>query len=287
MKNGILKKLFQTIQQNKLRSILFFVGALFVLYPVISQTTYYLLSHQEVTDFHVEKKKIKESDVERRLHLAQQYNETVTMSALGDPFSTEKEDGLREYARMLEVQEKIGIVSIPSIGQELPIYAGTSESILQKGVGHLEGSSLPIGGPSTHAVLTAHRGLPTARLFTDLNQLKKGDIFYVENVKEKLAYQVDEIKVVEPTDLSAVKVVEGKDYVTLLTCTPYMINSHRLLVRGVRVPLDEKQAEKREKESQKAWWTHQVLLIGGCVIVACLLVAIIFILKKKRVKKGR
>lgn len=148
---------------------------------------------------------------------------------------------------MLEVNEQLGYLAIPTIGLDLPIYAGTSAKVLEKGSGHLEGSSLPVGGQSTHSVLTAHRGLPSARLFTDLNQLKKGDRFYVTNLKETLAYKVNQIKVIEPSQLDALTIVEGKDYVTLLTCTPYMINSHRLLVRGERISLPLKKLTKKEK----------------------------------------
>ena len=136
---------------------------------------------------------------------------------------------------MLEVREMIGHIEIPKIGQDLPVYAGTSEEVLQKGVGHLEGTSLPVGGNSTHSVLTAHSGLPEATLFTELRKLEIGDKFYIHNIKEILAYQVDQIKVVEPTDFNDLLIDPGHDYVTLLTCTPLMINTHRLLVRGHRV----------------------------------------------------
>ena len=137
---------------------------------------------------------------------------------------------------MLEVNEMLGHVEIPTIGQDLPIYAGTTDEVLEKGLGHLEGTSLPIGGTSTHAVVTGHRGLPNAKLFRNLDQLVEGDVFYIHNIEDTLAYQVDKIQVVDPSDFNPVLVEEGKDYATLLTCTPYMINSHRLLVRGHRIP---------------------------------------------------
>ena len=137
---------------------------------------------------------------------------------------------------MLEVAEKIGFVEIPKIDVNLPIYAGTSMEVLDKGCGHLEGTSLPVGGPSTHAVLTAHRGLPKAKMFRELDKLKEGDVFYVHNIQTVLAYKVDRIMTVEPSNFDPILVEEGKDYTTLLTCTPYMINSHRLLVRGHRIP---------------------------------------------------
>lgn len=123
---------------------------------------------------------------------------------------------------MLEVREQVDHVMIPKINQDLPIYAGSEEDNLQRGVGHLEGISLPIGGASTHAVLSGQRGMPADRLFADLDKMKKGDYFYVTNLKETLAYQVDRIMVIEPSQLDAVSIEEDKDYVTLLTCTPYM-----------------------------------------------------------------
>lgn len=169
------------------------------------------------------------------LELAKAYNDTLDPSRLSDPYSDKEKEGIAEYARMLEVEEKIGFVSIPKIDQALPVYAGTNDGVLERGCGHLEGTSLPIGGTSTHAVITAHRGLPKAKLFRELDKLKEGDIFYFQNIATTLAYEVDQIMTVEPWDFEPVLVVEGEDMMTLLTCTPYMINSHRLLVRGHRV----------------------------------------------------
>lgn len=231
-----LAKLATTIRNNKIRTLIFLLGSLILLFPIVSQVSYYLASHQNINRFEREVSKMDTSAIDRRIALAKAYNETVSRNPLViDPFTRKQKEGLREYARMLEVHEQIGHVAVPSIGVDIPIYAGTAESVLQKGSGHLEGTSLPVGGQSTHAVLTAHRGLPTARLFTDLNKVKKGQIFYVTNIKETLAYKVVSIKVVNPTALSTVKVVKGKDYMTLLTCTPYMINSHRLLIKGERI----------------------------------------------------
>lgn len=238
-----LVKIVTIIRNNKIRTLIFVMGSLILLFPIVSQVSYYLASHQNINQFKREVAKIDTNTVERRIALANAYNETLSRNPLLiDPFTSKQKEGLREYARMLEVHEQIGHVAIPSIGVDIPIYAGTSETVLQKGSGHLEGTSLPVGGLSTHSVLTAHRGLPTARLFTDLNKVKKGQIFYVTNIKETLAYKVVSIKVVDPTALSEVKIVNGKDYITLLTCTPYMINSHRLLVKGERIPYDSTEA---------------------------------------------
>ena len=190
-----------------------------------------------------------------------------------DPFTKEeKEEGVAAYAKMLEIHEQIGYITIPRIAQELPIYAGTQEVVLQKGVGHLEGSSLPVGGKSTPAVLTGHRGLPNARLFTDLDKVKIGNKFYIHVLDKELAYQVDQIKVVEPNDVSQIEIAEGKDYVTLITCTPYMINSHRMLVRGHRVPY----VAKEEKETLSKGRQLLLLIILGLVLLLLLILAYLY-----------
>ncbi|MDY2963413.1 MAG: class C sortase [Streptococcus dysgalactiae] len=271
-----VNQLYQLIAANKLRSFLFILGILVVLFPIVSQVSYYLASHQQINQFEHKAAVIDRSAIERRISLAKAYNDAISRRpSLSDPFTSKEKAGLREYARMLEVNEQIGHVAIPKIGVDLPIYAGTSAAILEKGSGHLEGTSLPIGGKTTHAVLTAHRGLPTARLFTDLDKVKKGDYFYVTNLKGTLAYQVDRIMVIEPSQLDAVSIEEGKDYVTLLTCTPYMINSHRLLVRGVRVPLTSRQAKKESLTVVRPYQYYRwlVYLAIAVLIILVMIVA--------------
>ncbi|MDW7796216.1 class C sortase [Streptococcus canis] len=264
--------IYRLIVANKLRSLLFVLGILVVLFPVVSQISYYLASHQRINQFEHKAAVIDRSVIEQRISLAKGYNDAISRHpSLSDPFTSKEKAGLREYARMLEVNEQLGHVTIPKIGVDLPIYAGTSSTVLEKGSGHLEGTSLPIGGKTTHAVLTAHRGLPTARLFTDLDKVKKGDYFYVTNLKETLAYQVDRIMVIDPSQLDAVSIEEGKDYVTLLTCTPYMINSHRLLVRGVRVPLTSQQAKKKSSSTMTSYpyyrWLSYLAIAGVIILV--------------------
>lgn len=231
--------------------LLVIAGVGIALYPLISQYYYRYKTAGEIKVFKAEARHVADEDVEKRVLLAQAYNDLLLngiKSETNDPFaSKDKESGAREYARMLELNEKIGVIKIPRIAQELPIYAGTSEDVLQKGVGHMPGTSLPIGGPGTHCVLTAHSGLPNARLFTDLDQLQVGDRVYIENMKETIAYQVTMKEVVEPTDFQSLTIVPGKDQVTLLTCTPYMINSHRLLVHAERVDYVS-EVERRDME---------------------------------------
>lgn len=227
------------IRKNLPFILIFLVGLLIFAYPLISQKYYEIEADNELVKFQKQSQDIDKTEVEKRMDLARAYNKTLDPSRLADPFTEEEKAGRAEYARMLEVNEMIGHVEIPRIGQDLPIYAGTTDEVLEKGCGHLEGTSLPIGGKSTQAVITGHRGLPNAKLFRNLDQLVEGDIFYIHNMEATLAYQVDKIQVVDPSDFNPVLVVEGMDYVTLLTCTPYMINSHRLLVRGHRIPYQE------------------------------------------------
>lgn len=227
------------IRKNLPFILIFLVGLLIFAYPLISQKYYEIEADNELVKFQKQSQEIDKTQVEKRMDLARAYNKTLDPSRLADPFTEEEKAGRAEYARMLEVNEMIGHVEIPRIGQDLPIYAGTTDEVLEKGCGHLEGTSLPIGGKSTQAVITGHRGLPNAKLFRNLDQLVEGDIFYIHNMEATLAYQVDKIQVVDPSDFNPVLVVEGMDYVTLLTCTPYMINSHRLLVRGHRIPYQE------------------------------------------------
>lgn len=265
--------------------LIFFVGLLILAFPFVSQWLYYQASHAQINTFERAAATIDRSNIEHRIALARAYNETLSRRPfLIDPFTKKQKESLKAYARMLEAHEQIGHVTIPSIGVDIPIYAGTTATVLEKGSGHLEGTSLPIGGRSTHAVLTAHRGLPTARLFTDLNKVKKGDTFYVTNIKETLAYKVDSIRVVYPTALDAVRVVDGKDYVTLLTCTPYMINSHRLLVRGERASLPS-QKVKRASAALVPYYQYYQWLTYLVLVLVVILLMIAFTKYHRRTKQ--
>ena len=175
-----------------------------------------------------------ETDYEALFQAAEEYNEKLR--GLGAPFS-EHEQLSELYYSVLDVAGNgiIGYINIPKINVNLPIYHGTSDSVLNVAAGHLEGSSLPIGGEARHSVLSAHRGLPSAKLFTDLDELEVADIFTITVLNQVLTYEVDQILIVEPTQMEALNVAAGQDYCTLLTCTPYGINSHRMLVRGHRV----------------------------------------------------
>ena len=220
--------------------LIFVLGFLILMYPQVSRLYYRVQSTQEVAAFEAGKAALSDEEIKKRMALARDFNDSLVNQNMEDPYSKARhERGRAAYARMLEIHEQIGHIQIPTIDLDIPIRAGTSEEVLQTSAGHLEGTSLPIGGNSTHTVITAHSGLPTAKLFTDIKDMKKGDRFYIHNIAETLAYEVDQIKVIEPSNFKDLVVVSGHDYATLLTCTPIGINTHRLLVRGHRVPYDK------------------------------------------------
>lgn len=261
---------------------IFLFGFLVALYPLINRLYYRIDSNNQVNIFNEGTDKLATEEIQRRMGLARAYNESLNNTVSEDPYAKDKQaKGRAEYARMLEVHEMIGHVEIPKINQDLPIYAGTDEEVLQKGVGHLEGTSLPIGGNSTHSVLTAHSGLPEATLFTHLNELEIGDKFYIHNISEILAYQVDQIKVIEPSNFNDLLISPGHDYVTLLTCTPIMINSHRLIVRGHRVPYVPAVDEELIRTT-KANWIFRLLFFIALFLI---LVLIIYLWRLRRDNK--
>ncbi|HGA1202791.1 TPA: class C sortase [Streptococcus suis] len=270
-------------KQSILLKLLFLFGLVVTLYPWISQYYYRYDSDYKIQSFYEQAQQLPSEEVLKRLEHARAYNQTLEPHKLQDLYTEEEKAGVVEYARMLEVKEKIGFVEIPKINERIPIYAGTTEEVLRKGAGHLEGSSLPVGGESTHTVITAHRGLPNASLFTNLDHLKVGDQFYIHNIAEVLAYEVDQILVVEPNNFDPVIVQNGKDYATLLTCTPYMINSHRLLVRGHRVPYEPKVAIK-----QKPAFFLDMLTLSYLValLIIVVIVIILYLLRRKKYQKG-
>ena len=223
-------------------AVLFLAGLSVLLYPFVANqwNTYrqsrLMSSYEEGV---AEKEAAGEIDYEAEWAAAKAYNDNLMPMILPDSFAVAEASSRDEaYMMCLNINddEVMGIVEIPKIDVELPIYHTTDEDVLQIGAGHLEGSSLPVGGESTHAVISAHRGLPSATLFTDLDKLEEGDHFLLHILDDTLAYEVDRIDVVEPDETELLSVVEGEDLVTLLTCTPYGVNTHRLLVRGHRVP---------------------------------------------------
>lgn len=202
---------------------------------------------------------------------AQAYNEALSQD--NSRFQPGEEESVR-YNELLNLSGTgiMGYVEIPSIDVALPIYHGTDEAVLQVAVGHIEGSSLPVGGPGTHTVLSGHRGLPSATLFTDLDQLDMGDVFLLHVLGETLTYQVDQIRIVEPDDVSLLALEEGEDLCTLVTCTPYGVNSHRLLVRGYRVEnLEEEQVWQISGEAGRVDFRLVALALALPILLLLLL----------------
>ena len=204
-------------------------------YPVISNMVAQRHASTAIQNYAETVQSMDTEKLDAAKEAARRYNEQLS-SALDRDAAGEAEDTGTSYVDLIDVGESLGYITIPKIDVNLPIYEGTSDDVLLKGVGHLEGSSYPLGGESTHSVLTGHRGLAEAVLFTDLDKLQEGDKFYLHIMDEVLAYQVDQVKVVLPEETDDLTIVQGQDYCTLVTCTPYAINTHRMLVRGTRVP---------------------------------------------------
>ena len=214
---------------------------------------------------------------------AKQYNGELMRSSvqLTDPFKVKRLDGdMVHYNRILNIDGS----SI--MGYNLPIYHGTSGTVLEHGIGHLATSSFPIGGKDTHAVLTGHTGLSSAKIFTDLTEMKKGDFFFIHVLDKKLAYRVDQITVVEPQDTKELQIMEGKDHVTLVTCTPYGVNDKRLLVRGVRTAYHAKEEEIRARNHHSQWMEVYKRAIFAGLLIICVLIAVRKVYEKMKRKSG-
>ena len=213
--------------------IVFLLGLSLLLYPTVSDYWNSFRQSRAIASYIDTVNQMDEERYNELLEEARVYNKSLVGNERRLRFDDEEK---AEYCSMLGANgDAVGYIEIQSIKVLLPIYLGTTESILQDGVGAMEGASLPVGGESTHAVLTGHRGLPSSKLFTNLDKLAEGDIFYVHVLNETLTYEVDQILIVEPTEMDGLAIEEGKDYCTLITCTPYGINSHRMLVRGHRI----------------------------------------------------
>lgn len=229
------------MKKNKSTIILilvFFVGLSVMLYPTISDYVNQLHQTRAVANYAADVDKLSDADYTAYFEAADAFNAQIA----ADPDALYFPDRFPSYKSTLDVTGTgiMGYITVEKIGVELPIYHGTSDAVLQVATGHLEGTSLPVGGASTHAVISAHRGLPSAKLFTNLDQLEVGDTFTITVLDRTLTYEVDNISIILPTETDELKVVEGKDYVTLMTCTPYGINTHRLLVRGRRITTPDK-----------------------------------------------
>ena len=267
--------------------IIFMTGLGIASYPFISNMVAQRHASQVVKDYETNVEEMDEEKIDAMKEAAKKYNEQLSNVVSVDDENENNEQG-ESYADLLNIGESLGYITIPKINVNLPIYNGTSQDVLSKGVGHMEQSSYPLGGVSTHCVLTGHRGLPSAVLFTDLDKLEIGDEFYLHVLDEILAYKVDQIKVVEPNESGDLEIIDGKDYCTLVTCTPYAINSHRLLVRGERTEYKGEQDKQTKNQMQTGALTKRIVDVCpwllGAFLVAVLIESGIFfsILKRKK-----
>ena len=258
--------------------LLLLVGLSLLLYPTFSDYWNSFHSSQAISTYAENVANLDEKKYDELWSAAWAYNQALLNR---NSEFTLSEEQYAEYLELLNVSGLgiMGYIEIPEISVSLPIYHGTDESVLQIAVGHLEWSSLPVGGESSHCVLSGHRALPSAKLFTDLDKLREGDIFMLRVLDEVLTYEVDKISIVEPTQVSALQVVEGEDLCTLVTCTPYGINTHRLLVRGHRI---ENLAESRSIRVTADAIQIEPLIVAPIVAVPILLLLLVLLLLPKR-----
>lgn len=256
----------------------FLIGISLLLYPAFSDywnsktQTRAIVNYESVLEY------LESKDYSAIFQQAYDYNNQLYESEINPLLYPERFPGYWDALNMTDFG-MIGYLKIDRIGVELPVYHGTSSEVLSYGVGHLEGSSLPVGGESTHSVMSAHRGLPSARLFTDLDRVELGDTFQVTVLDQILTYQVDQIKIIFPNEIEDLQIVEGKDYCTLFTCTPYGINTHRLLVRGIRIETIE---EKPVIYVSNDAYRIEPLLVTPAVAAPMLLVFLIHLMVKYR-----
>ncbi len=265
--------------------VIFLSGLAIFLYPFISDMINKRHASQVITDFDETIANMDEEEIDVIKAAADEYNEQLKKAV-----ATGEESKI-SYKDISGQDKVIGYIVIPKIDVNLPIYTGTNPEVLTKGVGHMENSSYPLGGIGTHSVLTGHRGLPSAVLFTDLDKLAIGDEFYLHVLNEILAYRIDKVKVVEPYDDSDISIIDGRDLCTLVTCTPYAINSHRLLVRGTRVEYKKQENVEGGVQMQSGSFTKRVvdvwpwLLVTAGVLIGTEVVIFIMLLRKRRKRR--
>lgn len=266
---------------NVIFILLFLTGLGFLLYPTVSDRWNRMHQTRAITAYAEASAALDDADYEKILADARAYNETLAAQGGSIELPEEKR---AVYEAQLDIggQGIMGYVDIPKIDCYLPVYHGTSEGVLQTAVGHLEGSSLPVGGESTHCVLSGHRGLPSARLFTDLDQMVVGDLFMVFVLDEILTYEVDQILVVLPEETEALAITPGKDYCTLVTCTPYGVNSHRMLVRGRRTDMLSVEETQRITADAMQIETPLVASVAAVPVIVVLVCSLIYVVRRRR-----
>lgn len=273
--------------KNKIKIIvcvlIFVTGLSIMLYPAVSNYFHQKNQMGIIEAYRKQTEKMSQEQINALKSAAREYNKHLADIAINGSASELSSD--LEYKNQLNISDDVmAYITIPTCNISLPIRHGCGEDVLQKSAGHIPESSLPIGGENTHTVITAHRGLPSAKLFTNIDSLKEGDLFFIHGLDETLAYKVDQIKVVEPDDTSYLRIVPGKDYATLLTCTPYGINTHRLLVRGERTEYIPTVEEKQIAEARKKNNTIQLLYVIG-IAMAILIILIVYLIRKRMAKR--
>lgn len=282
-----------------IRLVVILVGVGILVYPSLSEYLSEKNSSRAIASYDDSVKKMEEARINSLLDEARDYNKLLASSSAGLKPRTDEHGepvSLESYKRILNTESNgmMGYISIPKLNETIRIFHGTEEAVLQVGIGHLENTSFPVGGETTHAVLSGHRGLPTASLFTDLDRLETGDIFYIKILNKTFCYSVDKISVVLPHETEELAIQKDKDYVTLVTCTPYSVNSHRLLVRGTRVPYSESEPiPVYEPTVQRSFWAllspqYRHMLTGAAAVLIFLLLRwIVIIIKRKSEKRGK
>lgn len=273
--------------KNKIKIIIcvliFAAGLSVMLYPAVSNYLHQRHQMGVIDDYREQTEKMSQEQIEALKNDARRYNERLADIAINGSASETSSD--LEYQNLLNISDDVmAYITIPVCDISLPIRHGCGEDVLQKSAGHIPESSLPIGGENTHAVITAHRGLPSAKLFTNIDSLKEGDLFFIHGIDETLAYKVDQIKVVLPDDISYLQITPGKDYVTLVTCTPYGINTHRLIVRGERTEYIREVEEEQVADAKKKHNKTVILYVIG-IIAAILVMLIVYLIRKRLIKQ--
>ena len=260
--------------------LIFLVGLSVMLYPSVNDAVNRKHQSRAVAGYAEEVEQLSDADYQTYFDAADAYNRQLNTT----PNAFYKPDLVSGYAQTLDISGTgiMGYITIPKISVELPIYHGTDEGVLQVAAGHLEGSSLPVGGAGTHAVISAHRGLPSAKLFTNLDELEVGDRFTITVLNRVLTYEVDQISIVLPTEIDQLLPTEGMDYVTLMTCTPYGINTHRLLVRGKRVETMESQKHIRVAADA---FRIEPIIVAPILAIPMLLAALVGVLVAPHLRK--
>lgn len=273
--------------KNKISNIIlvlvFFIGLSLLLYPSFADYWNSFTSSKAIATYTEDLATISDEDYEQLWETARQYNQALLERK--NVFAMD-EERTEQYLELLDISGSgiMGYVEIPNINVELPIYHGTSEGVLQIAIGHLDWTSLPVGGESTHCVISGHRGLPSARLFTDLDEMVEGDIFLLHILDETLTYQVDQILIIEPDKIADLMIEEGKDLCTMMTCTPYGINSHRLLVRGHRIETEEEAVAVRVSSDAMQ---VEPLVVAPILAVPILLILLVLLTISDGVKKSK